>query len=131
VTFYDVISYAGVLAIGLLLGRYGARSWRDANARLDQLLAEHRAEQKQCVGLDIIPTPITALPYRRRPRDRFTFQRRRWDDFHDVFPDDLPQREPCRVPDGPTLELAQLADDEAMERLADLPHFRQQEQSQP
>jgi len=119
-----------------LLGRYGRGEWvaiRMNTRRLRRRWAEHRAEQRRDDRLDLFGPNVTKLHYRRRPRDRWTVKRRRtWADIHDVFPDDLPQREPQRVPDGPTLELAQLADAEAMEKLvdADLPHYRQQEQNQ-
>lgn len=109
-TFYDVVTYGGLLLIGLLLGAYGRRTWRRANTTVDRLLAEHRAAKLDDQGLAIIWPPVkNALPSHRRP-PRY--------------------REPQRSPDGPTLELAQLANDRANKRLADahLPHYRQQEQ---
>jgi hypothetical protein len=117
-----------VLAVGFLLGRYSQR-WR---ATVDRLIAEHRAAKRRDVGLHIIHPPVTRAPRSHRRR------RTTWADMNDVFPAELPHSEPQRIPDGPTLELARLADDEATrelhaldeanERLADLPHFRQQEQ---
>jgi len=111
VTFYDVVTYGGLLLIGVLLGRYGRGEWvaiRMNTRRLRERWAEHRAAKRHDDGLDIIWPPVKNKPRsRRRP---------------------LRYREPQR--DGPTLELAQLAWDEANERLADLPHYRQQEQNQ-
>jgi hypothetical protein len=113
VTFYDVVTYGGLLLIGVMLGRYGRGEWAvlKMNARRwREQWAEHRAAKRRDDGLDIIWPPVKNAPRsRRRP---------------------LRYRDPR---DSPTVELAtlnQLAWDEAEERLADahlLPPFRQEQ----